>query len=162
MSDDFIVSTSNESFSQIDSDDDAPFRCEVCAIPLEYSGRGRHPKRCSEHKTSKSSSSIGAKGNLKALEPMLADTYRGMAMLVSMADELAGMEIAHSADKLAHSWIVLAETDPKVAKFLKRATTGTGWGGVMMAHLMVALPIADRKGWLDFIPSKKRKQEATT
>jgi hypothetical protein len=31
----------------------AEYNCEICGKPLEYSGRGRPPKRCDTHKTTK-------------------------------------------------------------------------------------------------------------
>jgi hypothetical protein len=67
--------------------------------------------------------------------------YRGIAFGVGLLDQFDGMALANGADSLAHSWIVLAQTDPKVRKFLQRITTGSGWGAVILAHTIVALPI---------------------
>ena len=38
---------------------DEGLSCEVCGTPLVYSGRGRKPKRCDEHKRNKSASAGG-------------------------------------------------------------------------------------------------------
>lgn len=129
--------------------DDAPYRCEVCGTSLTYSGRGRRPKFCEDHKK-------GAKGtgqrpaNMKALENSLADIYRGLGMGLNFIDPISGMEVANSADALAHSWIILAESNPKVKKFLLKITTGGGVGAVILAHGMVAIPILARH---DKLPS---------
>jgi hypothetical protein len=151
MSEDtFTVTESSDGGSLTDShwgDDDSPFRCEVCGTALEYSGRGRHPKFCDEHRKNKTSagssgsgSATGFKGKAQ-LEVALADLYRSVAFGVGIFDQFDAMTIAGSADSLAHSWIVLAETDPKVRKFLQKITTGTGWGAVILAHMMIAMPI---------------------
>lgn len=165
MSDtEFTVSESNTEFTDPDivenfvSSDDSPYRCEVCAAPLVYGGKGRPPVRCSEHKRNKSSG-IGKRtssGNMKALEAAVADMYRALAMGVTMLDTFDGMAIAQGAESLAHSWIVLAETDPKVKKFLVKVTTGSGWGAVIVAHALVALPIIEHH---DMMPKILQKSD---
>lgn len=133
------------------SADDAPYRCEVCGTSLEYGGRGRKPRFCAEHKkgASKSASGSGkATASMQVLENNLADIYRGLGMGVSLVDPVSGMEIASAADKLAHSWITLAESNPKVKKFLIKLTTGSGVGAVVIAHGTVAYPILARNGML--------------
>jgi len=126
------------------SSDDTPFRCEVCGTALEYSGRGRHPKRCDEHRkggASKGSGGTRSFKNAAQLENAIADMYRTAAFGIGIFDQFDAMAIANSSDKLAKSWITLAESDPKVRKFLEKMVTGTGWGAVIVAHLMVAVPI---------------------
>lgn len=132
------------------STDEAPYRCETCGVSLRYSGRGRKPKYCAEHKAG-GKSTPGTRGtNMKALEHSLAEMYRGLGMGLNFVDPISGMEVAASADALAASWIVLAESNPKIKKFLVKITTGGGVGAVVIAHGMVALPILARH---DMLPS---------
>jgi hypothetical protein len=132
------------------SNDEAPYRCEICGTSLTYSGRGRKPKFCSEHRKGGTTTSNGRKAtaNMAVLENNIADLYRGLGMGLSFVDPISGMEVAGSADKLAASWITLAESNPKVKKFLIRITTGTGVGAVVIAHATVAYPILKRNDML--------------
>lgn len=136
--------------------DDAPFRCEVCGTSLIYAGRGRRPRFCAEHKTKGAAASARTGTSMRGLENSLADLYRGLGFGLNFVDPLAGMEVANSADALAHSWIVLAESNPKVRKWLMKITTGSGVGGVVIAHAMVAIPIMKRH---DVLPGFKVKDD---
>lgn len=134
------------------SNDEAPYRCEVCGTSLTYGGRGRKPRFCAEHKKGGTTTSNGKKAtaNMVVLENNIADLYRGLGMGLSFVDPESGMEVAGAADKLAASWITLAESNPKVKKFLIKLTTGSGVGAVVLAHGTVAYPILKRH---DMLPS---------
>lgn len=84
------------------------------------------------------------------LETAIADMYRGIGMGLTFVDPFDGMTIAEGSDKLAHSWIVLAESNPKMKAFLVKLATGGGWGAVIIAHAMVAYPILAHH---DMLPS---------
>jgi hypothetical protein len=83
--------------------------------------------------------------------------YRGLGFAVGMLDQFDGIALAQGADSLAHSWIVLAQTDPKVRKFLQKVTTGSGWGAVILAHALVAMPIVQHHNL-----TPERKQNTNT
>jgi hypothetical protein len=152
---DFVVTPSEDNGNPDDvmsaiaaNGDAAPYRCEVCGMALHYGGRGRPPVRCDEHKKQRASSNGSnpkrpSGVGMKVLEEQLADMYRFVGMGLSMVDQFDGMTIAASADNLAHSWVVAAETNPKLKKFLIKLTTGTGVGGVILAHALVAFPIME-------------------
>lgn len=137
----------NDTFVQgipTDTFDDAPLRCQVCGVALIYGGRGRKPKFCSEHKKGSSNSSgspISRGGTLKALENSLTEMYMALGTGVTLVSAPDGFVIVNHAEKMAHSWIVLAENNPKVRKFLMKLTTGSGTGAVLIAHGAVALAI---------------------
>lgn len=132
-----------------ESQDEAPYRCEVCGTSLTYGGRGRKPRFCDEHKRNgKPAGTRSSSGSMAALERQLGDLYRSLGMGVTMVDPESGFEIVGAADKLAHSWIVLAETNPKVKRFLVKLTTGSGVGAVIFAHGAVLLPILQRHDML--------------
>jgi hypothetical protein len=76
-------------------------------------------------------------------------------MGISMVDGFSGMAIASAADDLAASWILLANSNPNVKKFLVKLTTGGGVGAVLIAHAMVAFPIAQHH---NLVPSFAKKR----
>lgn len=77
----------------------------------------------------------------KLCEP-LPDLYRMIGMGVATVDEQCGLEIASRADSLGESWLQLAETSPGFRRFLNRLNQANGWGGVLAAHLPLAIAIA--------------------
>lgn len=145
MTDVFDVSTATD----ISFLDEAPYRCETCGTALHYGGRGRKPRFCDEHKKGGASKSPAS---LKALEASLTEMYMGLGFGVTMLDQYDGQTITASAESLAHSWIVLAEANPKVKKFLQKLTTGGGAGAVIIAHAMVGVPILMHHGIGPFAP----------
>lgn len=145
---------SNDQFSVSVSDGDIPpetpplsfndteFSCKVCGKELFYSGRGRHPQYCDDHKPNRANNTAPkTSGNMTALRTSLTEMYMFVGMGVTVIDPTDGMTITASAEKLADSWITLANSNPKVKKFLFKITTGGGIGAVIIAHAMVAIPI---------------------
>jgi len=141
--------------------DDGVFRCTVCGTgPLYYSGRGRHPTKCDLHKPGKGASSLGRQTpTMKQLQDSLEQLYIGLGFGVGLADPYSGMMLAENANKLAASWIPLAQSNKKVRHFLEKLTTGSGAGAVIMAHAMVAMPIMAHH---DLLPSFMRAKKETT
>lgn len=124
------------------SSDDSPDHCLTCGVPLEYGGRGRRPKYCSEHKKNASATSPASNsGNLAALETAIADMYRGGAAGLMLINPTDGLIVAEAAPGIAKAWIQLARTDQKVRKFLQKMTVGGGSGAVIFAHVAVAMSI---------------------
>lgn len=135
------------------SPDDVNPRCVVCGVEIVYGGRGPKPKYCVDHKKNKATKRR-MPASMAGLEQSLADAYRMMAMGVSMFNLKDGMEIEAHADQLAHSWVVAAETNPRLLKFLQRMNTGSSIGGVIVAHAAVAIPIAINHGVLERLGRK--------
>lgn len=152
MSDDYTITPSDNDLGLGDSTPlsmtDGQFHCETCDTVLYYGGRGRHPRFCDDHKPGKATSGPRVGTSMKAIEDSLVQMYGFLGMGVAMFDPFAGMTITSDAEKLAASWIVLANSNPKVKKFLQKATTGGGIGAVLIAHAMVAVPIALHHGVL--------------
>lgn len=57
-----------------------------------------------------------------------------------------GMVVTVNAHDLAESWRPLILKDANIRKFWERATTGTGWGKVIIAYGMVGMAIASNHG----------------
>lgn len=83
--------------------DDSVLRCDVCGVDIVYSGRGRKPTKCEEHK--RSSKSTGKRATVKSPsnEKLAADAT---AVLVQFNDLLTlgmmGAKLHGSASKLAN------------------------------------------------------------
>ena len=142
------------------SDDKPPsgdMFCEVCGVALEYSGRGRKPKRCLEHRANKNSSSGGGTKvkNVDAMVEAIEEFYLTISTVVGFVPggQQDMMEIAGNSHKLAMSWEGLLKNDPKVYKMWQRILGGSGWGAVMMSHAMVAYPILMNHG---LVPGPKK------
>lgn len=166
MSDDFIVTPSEENPDDVigqivTNGDTAPYRCEICLSPLSYGGRGRPPTRCDEHRRQKAKTNApkSPSGSMRGVEEGLRELYTFIGMGVSMVDPIDGMTIASQADKLAHSWILAAESNPKLKKTLIKLTQGSGIGAVVIAHAMVAYPILEHH---NLLPRLLSKAEAAT
>jgi hypothetical protein len=127
---------------------DSGLACETCGIPLVYSGRGRKPKFCNEHKKQTSSNTseprTSRKGNsTDVLIANINDLYltAGTALTMAKGTAYDGMVIAQNASQLAESWRGLIDRDPKIRKFWEKAFTATGYGALIAAHMVVAIPI---------------------
>ena len=78
----------------------------------------------------------------RKLEQQIAELYATIGMVaVAPLDRLAGTLIVKQADELAEQWVTLAETNPTVKKALQRLVEAGGWGGVVMAHGMILIPV---------------------
>lgn len=135
----------------ITSSDPTRFTCEVCGEPLTYSGRGRHPTRCEEHKTRGTASKREPTNTRQVaqIRTAMAQLYEGAGDGIKLIGQLAnddalvidGTLIGSRADVLADEWAKLAATDPKVRATLMKITTGSAWGGVIITHAMLGFAI---------------------
>lgn len=142
---DFTVSLSgNDDTETIPNSASGIDTCLECGLQLFYSGRGRHPKYCEEHKPNRNpntTSSPRTSKDLASVQATLQDFYMTLGGAVMIIDDFDGMVIVERAPKLAESWIKLANSNPNVKKFLIKATSGGGFAAVIMAHASLALPI---------------------
>lgn len=77
------------------------------------------------------------------LEQQLTEMYSALALpFAAFGDQFCANHIAGHAESLASSWVDLAQNNPNVAKVLDSLVTGGAWGGVIMTHAFVALPVA--------------------
>lgn len=83
---------------------------------------------------------------MMALREGLMGIYTAAQMAVFMFDGESALIIENTKDKCADAWIELAERDPKVKQFLVRITSGSAWGGVIIAHGMMIIPILAKRG----------------
>lgn len=130
------------------ADDPAPggFSCEVCAEPLSYSGRGRHPRFCEEHKPGAGKTPKPRARGLNTLKDELTMTFVSMGTALCMADLFDGSVLISRSEPLAASLIVLAEKDPKVRKALEASMRAGGYLQLVMILGTIVGPIAWNHG----------------
>lgn len=81
------------------------------------------------------------------LREQLTDLYVSIGtMVVTPLDRLAGTLMIASAPDLAQTWVDLAETNPAVKRALQKMVEAGGWGGVVIAHGMLLMPVLANRG----------------
>lgn len=81
------------------------------------------------------------------LKEQIAELYVTLGiMVVTPLDRLGGHLMAANADEIADQWIALAETNPSVKRTLMKLVEVGGWGGVVMAHATILLPVLANRG----------------
>ena len=137
-------SDSTPGFPGVESTD---LSCEVCATPLVYSGRGRKPKFCDEHKKSsgKSSGATTARrstGNTERALLHMETLYDGLATVLSMSGNTASAEyLAGKVDKVQEQNRLAFDSDPKLAQMVCRFGEKTGKGIFIAANLGLIVPV---------------------
>lgn len=145
MSDQDTV-TPNDNFSFVD---DVPekgnpipssdYQCVVCGTDLVYSGRGRKPKYCDEHKPSRSKvTSTATKRVSGAIVERaiteIAAVYSGIALPLKFVSPIASTVVYDNADKLAESYRLLLETSAKFRKLFMELESKAAWLPILTMH----------------------------
>jgi hypothetical protein len=124
--------------------------CQVCGLPIERQPgrrRGKYHDQCRPQGAPQRSSG-GRATNVDTLidgiEQLHIATGAGFSFVPPIA--MDGMVITANARQLAESWRPLILKDPAIRKFWERATTGSGWGKVVIAYGMVGMAIASNHG----------------
>jgi len=157
---------------QIDSADLLPdeppvappeYACEVCGKPLEYSGRGRKPKYCEDHKGGRSKagstprkSTAKADATAKQAAAALAQLNALIGMGLMAAPKPWGMPETASAlaernDAFEESAYQALLTDPKLAAMIVRGGATSGKVALVIAYGMLGFGIypTAQKEWKD-------------
>ena len=130
---------------------DAVDTCEVCGKELVYSGRGVHPTRCKEHKTTKAakpdpiSQFTPAKnptGDVKAAMQVLMGVYGVIAIPLTMFAPRTAVGYVGTVDQLQERNRIILEANPQLAKQI--AATGNQYGptALIITNLAALGPIA--------------------
>lgn len=145
-----------------ESPHDGP-HCIVCGTPLEYSGRGRKPKYCDEHK--KSGTRTGVKSSTPRNDKLAAQAtdalmqINGLGALVCM---LAGMPMTAAAINNAEEGLreqvkAALITDPDLASKILSAGTHSAKISLVIAYGMFAAAVAP-VGVMEFKANKARRE----
>lgn len=133
--------------------DPIPVRtCEICGTELSYSGRGRPPTRCDEHKKSKSNSSsidkpsgsrtTKAEREAEIIGEMIRATMVKSALIISLADPYDGLAIIAGHKQVVDQAKGVAQSHDTMRAFLLNVKSSGSIAGLIAACLSIALPIA--------------------
>lgn len=119
--------------------------CEVCGTGLSYSGRGRKPKRCDEHK--RGTSSAGAKRrssgrDVDAAMSALSGGHTVVQFALSLMSLEAGQAFELSRASMDERNRAILESDPALAKRIAHAASKGGAGALIVSHLIAIGPAA--------------------
>lgn len=84
----------------------------------------------------------------RRLHTAVLDTYTAAQMGVHLVDPVSAAFIGAAKEQCTDAWLDLAQRDPKVKRLLEKMTSGAGWGGVIMAHMGLFLPIMSKFGFI--------------
>lgn len=121
--------------------------CEVCGTPLHYSGRGRKPKFCDEHKKSgKGNAGAGApqrRSATREVDAALASLEQFNAILAvgfTLASPNAANFFVSQQEALQERNKGVLEANPKLAKQIASAAGKTGPLGLVISYGIVMIP----------------------
>ena len=131
----------------------AELTCEDCGTPLEYSGRGRKPKKCPEHRKNGSKSGTSTVRKTNAANTKLAEQAAdALALINSMigaavAMPFVGLEATAEAINVSNPTFrdMAAEAliaDPKLARQILTAGGVSGKMALLMAYGMFGMAVA--------------------
>lgn len=139
----------------LEGDDPVPpkaeYTCEVCGTALTYSGRGRHPKRCAEHKsrtagarkaTSRTSSTAKARADLAG---NLAKSFGMLGVGLSNFMPVTGVTMFKRSENVANALVKIAEAHPAMMATLEASAVAMEYvnlveaGGAIGVAVMVDL-----------------------
>lgn len=146
---------------QDESPHDGP-SCIVCGTALEYSGRGRKPKYCDEHKRS------GTRTNVRSSTPkndklaaQATDALMQMNGLAALVCMLSGMPMTAAAINNAEEGLreqvkAALITDPDLASKILSAGTHSAKISLVIAYGMFAAAVVP-VGVMEFKANKERR-----
>lgn len=109
--------------------------CEECGVDIPWSGRGRRPKRCQDHKT-RTSETAERKPNLKGLkdkarlERITGDLQEGCGQLAGAMVgfvPVTAVTIGHKGPAACAALVRIAEKYPRFLDGLEKATEFMPW-----------------------------------
>lgn len=112
------------------------FTCKTCGTPLYYSGRGRKPQYCEEHKKSRSTSAASSKSPaiVSRLITEIEMVYGGAGQALKFVDSIAGEMVYANRTDLAESWRLLLETNKRIRDMLAKVEGGAAWLPILATH----------------------------
>ena len=131
--------------------------CATCGTGLSWSGRGRKPKYCDEHKRRSGVPATSRKGSPAVVERAVDELkmlYAVGGQGLKFVNPIAGEAIVENSDKLAESYRLLLETNTRFRKLFQSMESKAAWLPIIIAHGDVIASI--------LIASKLQKASAAT
>ena len=123
--------------------------CETCGLVIEFvpgKRRGKYHPEC--RPAGATSTGKGRTTSVDSLIEQIAQLHMAVGAGMTYIPPVAmdGMVVSTYATNMAESWRPLILRDPAIRKFWEKATTGSGWGKVIMAYGIVGMAIAANHG----------------
>lgn len=141
-----------------DAPDDAPESvagddtCIVCGKPLSYSGRGRRPKYCDEHRPSRGGATKAATAGRSTKHDRMKRELTGTLALIGtglmMVEPYDGIVVLDRAEATVDALMDVAAHNPRVMKALEQMIDVTVWGALGTALAGIIVPITAHHGVL--------------
>lgn len=128
---------------------DSGYACEVCGTPLTYSGRGRPPKRCDDHKKSTSSSSNAssrstgrrASRDVEAAMAALDAGHTALSFGLMLMSPTAAQAWETNRPGLNARNEAILTGDPALAKRIASIAAKGGGTALVLNHLIAIVPV---------------------
>lgn len=123
------------------TDEEPNLVCDICSKVMN-TPRGLKRHRTMMHDMGPASDGEPKRGKRSStLERDLKATLDGVATALLFVNPTDGQIVAQHSDKLASSWARLAAKNAGVRRVLTALTTGSAYGEVAIATLLVVIPI---------------------
>lgn len=122
--------------------------CTVCHAPLEYSGRGRRPTKCAEHKTKNTAAANSSKRSVKntALAEQAAQALCNANSMLAMGFAVVGMPESAGVITDGHEpfYAVVYDAllaDANLCRMILRGGTGMSVVTIIVAYGMLGMKV---------------------
>lgn len=121
--------------------------CVVCGAPLDYSGHGRKPKYCDEHRPTRGASARTGKSSVLVDRAVneLTVAYGLIGQGAKFLDPVIGEMLFDSRGSLGESYRMLLETNKRFLKLFGQLESSAAWLPIIMAHGQLAMAIYTAK-----------------
>lgn len=135
----------------VNGSDVPPLRCETdgCHNTLTYSGRGRRPKFCDEHKAQKPATGTKRQTGWQkgdTVEANLTKLLNWSAAGIMFINPADGKVIAKGGPAVAHELVELARIDKRFRPYLEWLAAPGKYGPLTLATAALVLPIMANHG----------------
>lgn len=125
----------------------AEFVCIECGTPLHYSGRGRHPKYCDDHKpgpqrVNTGTRTVSAKGDVETALAAMDMLYSGMTMLLLVISPEASAQFASKIGQAQMQNRLAFEGDKSLTKAVCKTSSKGGKAVFVSTQVMLFAPVA--------------------
>lgn len=127
-----------------DDNDATPFdgpTCEVCGVALEYSGKGRKPKRCDDHKRQRAATGSRTTSDVKSALAVLDQMYGAVSLGLLMVSPPSASVWASQLEQLQATNALVLAGDKALTKSICRLGERTGKAMFVGAHVMALVPV---------------------
>jgi len=123
--------------------------CEVCGTALSYSGRGRPPTRCDDHKKSSSNGASSPRANsgrkstrdVEAAMAALDAAHTSLSFGLMLMSPSAAVAWEESRTNLNARNQMILESDPALAKRIASMAAKGGGTALILNHLIAIVPV---------------------